>query len=237
MNTDNLLNLLSLHADNLLTWGIALLLLVAGLILLWPGLCRWFRDRKLQKKIHAVAADTLHQVVIPDGMDGAVYLENLLLTPDGLLVLPIHRYQGVVFAADGIDNWTQVLGKRTYKFPNPLPQLESEVLAVKDYAHPVPVQGRVVFTHGVEFPKGRPQKLISEQELDALAEQNRDRDIPGTYRQTWETLKQRVQTPEVSQLRQLYSIEKESTFRGRSLSGLLLLVLAVVWVGWRYLAG
>ncbi|MFO8024242.1 nuclease-related domain-containing protein [Thiohalophilus sp.] len=234
MTIDSLINLLIQHSDNLVTWGLTLLLLLAAIVLVRPHLYRGYLDRQLQKKIQAVAADTLHQVVIPDGMDGAVYLENLLLTPEGLLVLPVHRYQGVVFAADGIDNWTQVLGKRTYKFGNPLPQLEAEVLAVKDYASGIPVSGRVVFTKGVEFPKGRPGKLISLAELEKMAEDNRQREVPPAYWQAWETLKQQVQTPEVSRLRELYAVEQETTFKGRSIIAGVMFLAAGTWLGWRY---
>ncbi|MDR9436472.1 MAG: NERD domain-containing protein [Thiohalophilus sp.] len=235
MTIDSLINLLIQYSEDLITWGITLLLLLGAILLAWPRLCRSYRDRQLQKKIQAVAADALHQVVIPDGMDGAVYLENLLLTPDGLLLLPVHRYQGVVFAADGIDNWTQVLGKRTYKFGNPLPQLESEILAVRYYASGIPVDGRVVFTKGVEFPKGRPGKLISVAELEKMGEDNRLREVPSAYWQAWEALKQKVQTPEVSKLRELYAIEKETTFNGRSIMAGVMFLVAGAWLGWRYL--
>jgi len=235
MQIDMLTSLLTQDNEFLIVWGIVLVLLLAGVLLSWPTLHSGYRDRRLQKKIRAVGADVLRQVVISDGLDGAVYLENLLLTPDGLLVLPVHRYQGVVFAADDIDNWTQVLGKRTYKFPNPLPQLQSEVLAVKNYAAQTPVEGRVVFTPGVEFPKGRPDKLLSMDELGALAEQNRAREVPPAYRQSWESLKRQVMTPEVSRLREEYAIEKDPAFNVRALVGGLMLLLAVAWLGAYYL--
>lgn len=237
MKIETLTNLLAQQAEPLTTWGIFLFLLVAGGLFIRSRLCRWYLDWQLKRKIRAVAADALHQVVIPDGMDGAVYLENLLLTADGLLVLPVHRYQGVVFAAEGIDNWTQVLGKRTYKFANPLPQLEAEVLALRSYAADLPVEGRVVFTPGVEFPKGRPEKLVSVEELEEMARRNRQREVSADYRKAWEALKQQVRTPEISELRALYAIEKEPAFNGRSLLGVLLLLLSVAWLGWRYLPG
>lgn len=235
MQTETLTSLLTQDNDLLIVWGIALVLLLAGGILIWPTLRRWFRDRRMRKKIRAVGADSLHQVVISDGIDGAVYLENLLLTPDGLLILPVHRYQGVVFAAEGIDNWTQVLGKRTYKFPNPLPQLQSEAQAVKSYVAQTPVDARVVFTPGVEFPKGRPDKLLSIEELDVLGEQNRGRDIPPDYWQAWEALKQQVLTPEMSQLREEYAIEKDSALNAGLVVGVLMLLLAGAWLGAYYL--
>lgn len=235
MQIDTLTSLLTQDNGPWIVWGIALVLFLAGVFLSWPTLRRGYRDRRLQKKIRAVGADVLHQVVISDGMDGVVYLENLLLTPDGLLVLPVHRYQGVVFAADGIDNWTQVLGKRTYKFSNPLPQLQSEIQAVKGYVAKMPVEGGVVFTPGVEFPKGRPDKLLSVEELDALGEQYRTREVPSAYWQAWESLKRQVLTPEMSQLRQEYAIEKDSALNVRMVVGLLVLLIAGVWLGAYYL--
>lgn len=237
MGTNNLTNFFVEHSESMTTWVVAALFLLVGIALLWPALRRGYQERSLRRRIRSAAADALHKVVIPDGMEGAVYLENLLLTPDGLLILPVHRYQGVVFAAEGIDNWTQVIGKRTYKFPNPLPQLESEVLALRDYAGKVPVDSRVIFTKGVEFPKGRPEKLISTAELEALAKQNRQRDIPTAYQQAWESLKRQIKTPEVSRLRELYSVEREPAMGGGGRVGLLMLILAAAWLAWRIWPG
>lgn len=235
MNADTLINIFSRHADSLITWGLTLLLLLAALFLILPAIKGWYRELVLRQKINSLAAESLHQVVLPDGMEGAVYLENLLLTPDGLLVLAIHGYRGVLFAADNIDNWTQVIGKRSYKFPNPLTQLESDVLAVRACVNNIPVTGRVLFTSGVEFPKGKPEKLISLTELENMRQQNQDKPVPATYLQAWEELKHRIRTPEVLALRKLYAVDRESHFSSQTVAGTVMLLLAAAWIGWRYM--
>lgn len=234
MNSNILTNIINQHGDTITTWGIAFLLLLIALFFIWPAAKGWYLDLTLRQKINGLAAESLHQVVIPDGMDGVVYIENLLLTPAGLLILPVHRYQGVLFAADNIDNWTQVIGKRSYKFANPLPQLEADVLAAKNCVGDIPVQGQVLYTRGVEFPKGKPDQLISLSELESMRQQNGDKPVPAAYMQEWDELKQQLRSPDVVALREQYAIESESHFTTQTAIGLVLLLVSGVWLAWRY---
>jgi len=222
------------HGDTLTTLGIAFLLLLIAVFFIWPAVKGWYLDLTLHQKINGLAVETLHQVVIPDGMDGVVFIENLLLTPTGLLILPVHRYQGVLFAADNIDNWTQVIGKRSYKFANPLPQLEADVLAAKNCVGDIPVRGQVLFTKGVEFPKGKPDQLISLADLESVRHQYRDKPIPAAYMQAWDELKRQLRSPDVVALRNQYAIENESHFTTQTAIGLALFLASGLWLAWRY---
>lgn len=233
MNTNSINPLLNNYADTLLTWGVAAVLLLLGAALAWTSLRNSYAEFSLRRKIRNVAVDVLHQVVVTDGLDGAVFVDNLLLTPQGILVLPVHRYRGALFAADNIDNWTQVVGKRSYKFANPLRQLEADVIAIKTHVPDVPVEGRVLYTKGVEFPKGKPEQLVSVKDLMQLKATGVTHGIPNHYLQAWDNLRQLVRSPEMLQLRKTYAVEETTQFSAQSGIGLLLLVTAGLWIIWR----
>ena len=115
--------------------------------------------------IRAVGIDSLHEIVLPDGMGGHIQLEYLVLTARGLLVLDIKRFEGVIFASDRMDDWT-VIGKQgRYTFPNPQRALYDRVAAVKRLVRDVPVEGFVLFPAGADFSKGRPRHALLPHEL------------------------------------------------------------------------
>ena len=76
--------------------GVLVVLLAATSFALW----RTTRTprRRLLATIKAISADHLHDVVIPDGLDGHIHLDLVLLTGHGILVLDVKDHDGSVFA-------------------------------------------------------------------------------------------------------------------------------------------
>jgi hypothetical protein len=219
------------HEVFLLTWGPALVLLVLALLVLWPVLRSHYTHRSLRGRIQALGTDSLHDAVIPDGMDGRIYIENLVLTAQGILVLPVKRYTGVLFAADNIDHWTQVTGKRSYRFPNPLPELDACVMAVRALLPGVAVEGRLLVAPGVEFPKGRPQRLVPVTEAAANLPEPAQAAVPEALQGAWDKLKTAVEAEQT----RLVPNQGEKQTGARSRLGLVLLLLAGAagWIFWR----
>lgn len=98
----------------------------------------------------------LHDVLIPDGIGGEIQLDYLVRLPDKLLVIDLKVMQGVLFGGEQIDEWTQIVDRRSYRFRNPLLDNRLRCQAVAELVKPVEVVGRVVFTEAGEFPRGRP---------------------------------------------------------------------------------
>jgi hypothetical protein len=107
------------HEVFLLTWGPAFVLLVLALMVVWPLLLSRYMRWRLLRQVKALGTDSLHDSVIPDGMDGQIYIENMVLRAEGILVLPIKHYSGVLFAADNIDHWTSLSASAVTNFPIP----------------------------------------------------------------------------------------------------------------------
>lgn len=98
----------------------------------------------------------LKDVLVPDGLGGEIQIDYLLRLPDRILVVDLREMRGVLFGAEKIDEWTQIVERRSHRFPNPLHDNRLRCQAVADLVKPNRVVGRVVFTEASEFPRGRP---------------------------------------------------------------------------------
>ena len=141
----------------------------AVLLLLWGG-WRWYarRGTRLDQVLEQIGFDRIRNLVLPNGDDGEILIDQLLLTAQGLLVLEVKNVQGTVFGSDKMQDWTVIAADRRFTFPNPQPGLYDRIAAVRDIVRQVPVAGRILFLDGAAFPKGVPQ-LVST--LDELAVQ------------------------------------------------------------------
>jgi hypothetical protein len=96
----------------------------------------------------------------PDGLGEYFIIDRLLMRPDGISVIIFKQYAGTIFCADNIDEWSQILQGKSYKFKNPLIDLEYQVNAVSACIPGVPINGYLFFDHQAFFPKGHPQRVI-----------------------------------------------------------------------------
>ena len=138
---------------------------VALLLVIWLVYRRSRRGSRLQQVLNEIGFERIDELVIPNGDEGEIQIDHLLLTSQGLLILHIKDVQGVVFGSDKMQDWT-VIGKgRRYTFSNPQPALYDRIAAVRHIVRQVPVAGRVLFLDGAEFTKGVPGMVCGLDEL------------------------------------------------------------------------
>ncbi|MDH5369234.1 MAG: NERD domain-containing protein [Gammaproteobacteria bacterium] len=182
-----IINDFSINNPDFLTWTIAGLIVILGLLLqsVWikEYVCEW----QLNHLLKNIGSETMHNVTIPDGMDGDIFIEYLILTPKKILLLGVKKYQGLIFAADKIDLWTQVLGNKSYKFDNPLRQLENDTVALNSIIENSKIEGKVLFINGSEFPKGKPDNVITISDVKEWDEEQSS-DIPEFLHADWKQL-------------------------------------------------
>lgn len=157
---------MTLELNDLLVFAPAVLaiVLVAG-ALGWLFLSKSSDSRRLRKVFKNIASEHRTGLVIPDGMDGEIQLQHILLTPTGILVVDLKQANGPVFAGEKLETWSVMEGKQRYKFKNPLASLRARTAAVRALAKDVPVHGRVVFTGEADFVGGRPEQVLTLEEL------------------------------------------------------------------------
>jgi hypothetical protein len=172
---------------------LALITLLAGVIVMVPALIKRIRrdadKRQLLKFFKVRGAKYVKDVAFPDGMDGYVFVDYLLLTPAGVVVVDLQDYNGFIFGGPNLEQWTQMVHYRGYKFANPVQQIALCIHAIKSHAKNVPVLGHVVFSSACEFPKGVPQGVSQfstfNDDINYLFE---GASVPEAYEKIWQEL-------------------------------------------------
>jgi nuclease-like protein len=144
--------------------GAALAVIGAGTYVGVGAYQRRARRKALLARLHRIAYDSAHQVLVPDGMGGYIHIDHLLMTSRGLLVLDTRRVAGLIFGGDQMSDWT-VIGRRRFTFDNPQPALYDRIAAVKAMVGEFPVEGRLLFSNVGKFTKGMPKYVMM---LDAI---------------------------------------------------------------------
>lgn len=125
----------------------------------------------------------------PDGLGDHFIIDRLLMCPDSITVIVFMRYPGIIFCADNIDEWSQVLEGKSYKFKNPLVDLDHQVNAVSACIPGVPVNGYLFFDHQALFPKGYPERVIQLNTIPQSLKRNKHASVEAAVEFAWETIK------------------------------------------------
>ena len=114
---------------------VALLIIAIALLLILhlnrAGLQLRFRDWRLQRSLNRIGSEQIRDLVCDDGLDGYYKIDRLALTSDSILLISYKPYVGKIYCAEHISEWTQVIGQKSFKFENPLFELENQLTALK----------------------------------------------------------------------------------------------------------
>ncbi|MFV2059385.1 MAG: nuclease-related domain-containing protein [Gammaproteobacteria bacterium] len=155
----SLQSLYSLQTEIMATFGIVFVLMLLALILLLPMIQIRINEYNNNKILKSLGKFQLKNVAIQISSDETVYIDYLILVPSGIFVLNIMKYNGIIFAGENVEQWTQLLNKKSYKFPNPLRDLEICESAVRSLVENCNIIGHIAFESNCAFPKGKPAKI------------------------------------------------------------------------------
>lgn len=142
---------------------VAFAILFALAIILWINRKRLgllFREWRIQRSLNQIGAAQIRNLVCADGLDGYYKLDRLALTNDAILLISYKAFGGNIYCAENISEWTQVVGQKSFKFENPLFELENQLTALRLIMGNVPLRGYLFFNHSAEFPKGQPESVL-----------------------------------------------------------------------------
>jgi len=175
------------HTTAIVVAAVAVILLLV-VVVLSTRIRNFFDQLRLNRAIKRLGTDSMSNVVISDGMDGHVFIEHLVLTPTHVLVVTVRRYSGAIFAAENMDMWAQVTDGGSYKFPNPIHEIETATAAVKSHLRDAAVNGIILFGRDSSFPKGKPAGVMHISEIVKLPTPDQDTAISEPIRQAWDRL-------------------------------------------------
>jgi len=179
--------------------AVAALLVIGVGFFIWKQMCKSRHQRHAQKVLESLGVKQLRNLVLPDGVDGLVFIDYLLLSPNGFVVLDLEHIEGHLFGGESVDQWSQVQNNKTYKFSNPLYanqtkcqalnwNIQQQATAGNNYEWEV--KGWVAFTHAGNFPKGIPAQVSMIDTLKKNLDEfiNSEQPISDELKKTWEAL-------------------------------------------------
>lgn len=163
---------------------------LAGAVLIAAVLV-WIRRRRgtLDHLLRRISWAQLADVIIPDEVDGEIYLDRALLTPRGILVLEVRHASGTLFWGDQLEQWTVLDGARRVVLPNPLPGMRARRHAVHALARSVPVEARVLLVGAISIAGERPPGVVTTEDLVAEFPVRDRKKPPAALSEAWAALK------------------------------------------------
>jgi len=160
MDSSEIFNRLNLHSD-----AIAIAIVVFALLLILfinrKRLRVAFAEWRIQRCLSRIGGEQIRQLICDDGLDGHYRIDRLALTPNAILLIAYRPYVGNIYCAESISQWTQVIGQKSFKFENPLFEIENQLTSLRQLIGNVPVRGYLFFNHSAEFPKGHPEAVLT----------------------------------------------------------------------------
>jgi hypothetical protein len=143
---------------------------------------------KTRYRLNRLGLKQIANVQWPDGLGHYFTIDRLILRNNGITLLVYKQYPGKIFCADHIDDWTQMLGQKSYRFKNPFYDLDYQVKTIASCIPGVPVNGFLFFDQLAEFPKGHPDRVIHIKNIPEELKQNKRPQVEKSVLAAWNKL-------------------------------------------------
>ncbi|MDJ0882289.1 MAG: NERD domain-containing protein [Gammaproteobacteria bacterium] len=170
----------------------AFLLLLIILYLIRKRISQAWVYLSTQYRLNHLGQAQLSNINCPDGLGEHFIIDRLVLRPDGISLLARKQYPGKIYCADHIDDWTQMIGNKSYPFKNPLFELEYQVKAVSACLPGVDIDGYLFFDDQAEFPKGHPARVIHPKHIPEKLRRQKRAQVEPEVASAWEKMKKIV---------------------------------------------
>ena len=191
MDLEQILQRLNLEA-NVIALALVGLALALVIFVNRKRLQMHLREWRTQRCLNRIGSEQIRNLVCADGLDGYYRIDRLALTRDAILLISYKPYGGNIYCAERISEWTQVIGQKSFKFTNPLFELENQLTALRLLIGNTPLHGYLFFNHSALFPKGHPASVLNPESIpDQFLAANCE-PINPDIRIAWDVLKARL---------------------------------------------
>lgn len=149
---------------------------------------RAWMNFKTRRQLNRLGIKQLTDVQLPDGLGHFFTIDRLIMRNNGISLIMHNRFPGKIFCADNIDEWTQMLGQKSYTFKNPLSELDYQINTLSTSIPNIPVNGFIFFDHLSEFPKGHPERVIHYKEIPEELKRNKEDKVQENIAAAWQKL-------------------------------------------------
>lgn len=189
MDLSILNQLKQLNSLEWLAFGLLVLLSAFGSILFYRWVARDRYLKKVNRMVKKISSDYFKDISLDLGEDQYAYFDYLLLSTQGIIALEIKNFSGHIYGSAGINQWTQIVERKSYKFTNPFFELEKKIELLKQLIPDHNINGIIVFTEQADFPKGRPDNVMRVSECLRFFGKAAKHDTPEFYTSGWNHLK------------------------------------------------
>ena len=216
-------------------WLLPFILILSGVRLAFKARAQgWLGERVVGRRLTEHAHAALHDVIVPDGRGGLTQIDHVLLTDEGIWVIETKTFTGRIFGSERDPQWTQRLGRRSFRIGNPLRQNYGHLKAVETtVGASVPVLGRVVMAGSAIFPKGMPAGVSAAREFRrGLAAARTGQQLPVDWVRAWRELESQAATDAEARRAHRRQIEAKHGRDLRPSLGYLLISIGVLLGAW-----
>ena len=151
--------------QNLITdQNVIMFLILFGIVFIvllnWNKTRRSLLEWRTRRCLDGIGIKQQRNVVCADGLGGEYVLDRLVMLPKAILLITFKPYSGNIYCSERISDWTQVIAQKSYKFENPLFELENQLTALRSQMPKTLFRGLLFFDHNAHFPKGYPDSIL-----------------------------------------------------------------------------
>ncbi len=145
-------------------WWLALLVLLVFVLRL-PVVKGWFGERLVRsvakRRLPADTYHALHDVTLPTS-NSTTQIDHIFVSCCGVFVVETKNYKGWIYGREGDRQWTQKLGRRSYRFQNPLRQNYRHVKTLQDLLGlpPETIHSVIAFVGNCRFKTTMPANVV-----------------------------------------------------------------------------
>ena len=163
--------------------------ILAVFIFIWRNDIRlaWL-NIKTRYRLNHLGLREIADFRFPDGLGNYFSIDRLVMRHDGISLLVFKQYPGSIFCADDINEWTQMLAGKSYRFKNPLIELDYQIKAISASIPGVPVNGFLFFDHRARFPKGHPERVIRFDDIPDDLKRDKQEKVQASVEAAWDKL-------------------------------------------------
>jgi hypothetical protein len=188
MDVKQTMNQLDLQSEIFALAIIAIALLLILYLNRRPLLVR-YNEWRIQRCLNRIGVEQIRDLACPDGLEGHYNIDRLALTRDAILVIAYKPYVGNIYCAERIAEWTQVIGQKSFKFENPLFELDNQITALNLAFGGGPLKGYLFFSHSAVFPKGHPESVLQPNSIPPHFMRDQNKPVKEEVRAAWDHLK------------------------------------------------